>query len=48
MFKIWCIDKNIGCLTNITLFHSTKDECIKEFQKYYGNKYELVNIIKYK
>lgn len=46
MFRIWCVDKDVGCLTNITLFHSTKTECIEEFQKYYAHKYKFVSAVK--
>lgn len=48
MFKIWCKDIEMGLPTIINISKETKEQAIKEFNRYYKSKYEFLNAIECK
>lgn len=45
MWKVYCNDKTIGCLTTVNIFKDTEENALKEFNEYYANKYDFVKIV---
>ena len=46
MCKVYCIDKELECLTYIPIYRNDARTVLVEFNKHYGKKFKAVKIVK--